>query len=118
MDLQISVRPGRTCTVVQVGGELDMDTTPMLEDALREVVDAGARQVVLDFAGVPFMDSSGLGLLVVSLKRLDDLGGRLCLAQVQAAVRNVMVLSAVDTVLTVYDTVADAESDMPPVPAV
>jgi hypothetical protein len=37
---------------------------------------------------------------------------------VQAAVRNVMVLSAVDTVLTVYDTVADAESDMPPVPAV
>jgi len=66
---------------------------------------------------VTFMDSSGLGLLVVSLKALRDMGGRLCLAQVQKPVRNVLVLSAVDTVLPVYDTVAAAEDDMPPVPA-
>jgi anti-sigma B factor antagonist len=42
----------------------------MLEDFLREVVDAGARRVVLDFAEVTFMDSSGLGLLVDALKLL------------------------------------------------
>jgi anti-sigma B factor antagonist len=117
VDLQMSTRPGRGCTVVRVSGELDMDTRPMLEDLLQEVVDQGARHVVLDFAGVTFMDSSGLGLLVVSLKALRDKGGRLCLAQVQKPVRKVLVLSAVDTVLPVYDTVAAAEDDMPPVPA-
>lgn len=110
----MSARPGRGCTVVRVSGELDMDTRPMLEDFLREVVDAGARRVVLDFAGVPFMDSSGLGLLVETLKRLGDTGGRLCLADAQESVRNVLVLSAVDMVLDVYDTVAAAEDDMPP----
>jgi anti-sigma B factor antagonist len=114
VDLQMSARPGRACTVVRVSGELDVDTSPMLEDCLREVIDAGARRVVLDFAGVTFMDSSGLSLLVLWLKRLGDLGGRLCLADVQKPVRNVLVVSAVDRVLEVYDSVAAAEDDMPP----
>jgi anti-sigma B factor antagonist len=86
----------------------------MLQDFLREVVDGGARHVVLDFAQVTFMDSSGLGLLVDVLKLLRAKGGRLCVAAVQKPVRNVLVLSAVDRVLDVYDTVRAAEDDMPP----
>lgn len=117
MDLHMSARTGRACTVVEVRGEIDRDTRPMLEDLLQEVMDAGARHVVLDLAGVTFMDSSGLSLLVVSLNRLRNSGGRLCLAHVQDPVRNVLVLSAVDTVLDVYDTVEAAEGDMPPVAA-
>jgi anti-sigma B factor antagonist len=89
----------------------------MLQDFLREVVDAGARQVVLDFAQVTFMDSSGLGLLVDAFKLLRAKGGRLCLAAVQKPVRNVLVLSAVDRVLDVYDTVGAAEVHMPPAAA-
>ncbi|MEV6488879.1 STAS domain-containing protein [Actinoplanes sp. NPDC051633] len=113
----MSTRPGRACTVVTVQGEVDVDTVPMLEDVLREAVDAGARHVVLDLAGVTFMDSSGLSLLVMWLKRLDDIGGRLCLAHVQKPVRDVLVLSALDTVLDVYDTVEAAEYHMPPMAA-
>ena len=114
MDLQLSARAGRACAVVEVGGELDMDTVPQLQDVLQEVADGGTRQVVLDFADVTFMDSSGLGLLVDWYKRLRDLNGRLCLAAVRQPVRAVLVLSAVDQVVEVYDTVAAAEADMPP----
>lgn len=115
MELQMSVRPGRGCTVVEVRGEIDMDTVPMLEDFLREVVDAGARHVVLDFAGVTFLDSSGLILLVELLDRLRVRGGRLCLARVREPVRIVLVLSALDKVLDVYETVEAAEDEMPAV---
>ena len=100
--------------MVCVAGELDRDTRDQLQDFLQDVVDGGARQVVLDFAQVTFMDSSGLGLLVHALKGLRAKGGRLCLAAVQEPVRNVLVLSAMDRVLGVYDTVAAAEQDMPP----
>ena len=117
MDLQVSARPGRACTVVVVRGEIDMESMPMLEDQLGEIMDAGARHVVLDFAGVTFMDSSGLSMIVTLLERLSDIGGRLCLAQVREPVRSVLVFSAVDTVLDVYDTVEAAEKDMPPVAA-
>ena len=117
MDLQVSVRAGRECTVAWVSGELDMDTRAKLQDMLRDVVDAGARQVVLDFTEVTFMDSSGLGLLVDGLKALRDRGGRLCLAAVQESVHNVLVLSAVDQVVDIYETVQAAEEDMPPAAA-
>ena len=103
--------------MVQVSGELDMDTRSRLQDFLRGVVDSGARQVVLDLAEVPFVDSSGLGVLVESLKLLHDRGGRLSLAAVQPPVRTVLALSAVDQVLDLYDTVEAAEADVPPAAA-
>ena len=114
MDLELSTRDGRSCTVVWVSGELDMDTGPQLQEVLRKVADGGGRQVVLDLAEVTFMDSSGLGLLVVWFKALRDGGGRLCLAAAQPPVRTVLALSAVDQVVDVYDSVDAAEEDMPP----
>jgi anti-sigma B factor antagonist len=114
VDLQFSAREGRGCTVVWVAGELDRDTRAQLQDFLQDVVDVGARQVVLDFAEVPFMDSSGLGLLVDALKLLRAKGGRLCVAAVQEPVRNLLALSAVDRVVEVYESVEAAEDDMPP----
>ena len=114
MDLLLSVRPGRGCTVLEVHGELDMATSPQLREGLQRLVDAGDRQVVVDLAGVSFMDSSGLGALVVMFKALRAVGGRLCLAAVQPAVRRVLTITSVDRVIDVYDSVPAAEADVPP----
>lgn len=109
MDLSLSTRQGRDCTVVEVAGDLDMGTTPELRECLRAVVDAGARCVVVDLAGVGFMDSSALGALVVVFKQLRDLGGRLSLAAVQRSVRTVFTITSVDRVIDIHDTVQAAE---------
>lgn len=114
MGLQLSARAGRACTVVEVGGQLDMDTGPELNDFLQQVADGGARQVVLDFSDVSFLDSSGLGVLMVWFKELHATGGRLYVAAVQELVAYVLRVSAVDRVLDVYDTVEAAEAAMPP----
>ncbi|MEU4566672.1 STAS domain-containing protein [Micromonospora sp. NPDC023956] len=112
MDL-VSIRPGRGCTVLEVRGELDMATSPQLREGLQRLVDAGDRQVVVDMAGVGFMDSSALGALVVTFKALRDVGGRLSLAAVQPPVRNVLTVTSVDRVIQVYESVRAAEADMP-----
>jgi anti-sigma B factor antagonist len=113
VDVQVSAQVGPACTVVRVSGELDVDTRPRLQGALREALDAGARQIVLDLAEVPFMDSSGPGALVDVLKSLRDRGGRLSLAAVQEPVRSVLALSAVDNLVDLYDSVQAAEANMP-----
>ncbi|MEU4555182.1 STAS domain-containing protein [Micromonospora violae] len=114
MDLLMSVRPGRGCTVLEVRGELDMATSPQLRDGLQRLVDGGDRHIVVDFAGVGFMDSSGLGTLVAMFKALRDVGGRLCLAAVQPAVRSVLAVTSVDRAIDVYDSVPAAEADVRP----
>src|SRR3954469_4644057 len=44
-------------------GNLDMGTAPILEDTLRELVDGGARRVIVDLRGLGFMDSTGITLV-------------------------------------------------------
>lgn len=101
--------------MVEVIGELDMATAPQLRDGLQRPLDDGARNVVVDLAGVAFMDSTALGTLVAVFKTVRDGGGRLCLAAAQAPVRNVLALTSVDRAIKVYDTVEAAEASMPPI---
>jgi len=113
VNLLLSTRSGQGCTVVEVRGDLDMATSPRLRAGLQPLVDAGAGQVVVDLAGVAFMDSSALGALAVTFKALRAGGGRLCLAGPQEPVRGLLRVTSVDQVIDVYDTVAAAEASMP-----
>jgi anti-sigma B factor antagonist len=110
VDLVMSTRPGDGCTVVEVHGDLDMATQPRLRDGLQPLVGSGP--VVVDLAGVEFMDSSALGALVVMFKAVRAGGGRLCLARVREPVRTVLSVTSVDRVIDVYDTVQAAEDSM------
>jgi anti-sigma B factor antagonist len=109
VELSLVVRQGRDCTIVQVGGIVDLSNEQELRACLQQALDDGARCVVLDLAGVPRLDSSGLGAIVSTFKLLQERGGRLCLASVQPAVRNVFLLTSVDRLMGVYDSVEAAE---------
>jgi anti-sigma B factor antagonist len=54
------VIPERARVRVAVVGELDVATVPALERTFCELVESGFDQLVIDLAGVTFMDSSGL----------------------------------------------------------
>ncbi|WP_328340521.1 STAS domain-containing protein [Micromonospora sp. NBC_00421] len=109
----MSTRQEGAGTVLEVAGDLDMSTTPQLRDRLREVVEGGTRVVVVDLTGVGFMDSSGLGALVVAYRDLQQRDGWLGLAGVRRSVRTVFSITSVDQVIGIYDTVRDAEEAAP-----
>jgi anti-anti-sigma factor len=50
--------------VVEFQGELDLYTAPGFGERLHEVIDAGKSQVVVDLSRAPFIDSTGLVVLV------------------------------------------------------
>jgi anti-sigma B factor antagonist len=111
VDVSLTTRPGRGCTVVQVTGALDLATAPELRACLQQAVDGGARIIVLDLAGVRFIDSSALGTMVLTYKDLQLRAGRLCLAAVQPLVLRVLELTSVDSLVSIYDSVEAAEDD-------
>lgn len=55
--------------VLALTGELDLASTPVLERELRAVESAGAKKVLIDLAGVGFMDSTGLQALLRARER-------------------------------------------------
>jgi anti-sigma B factor antagonist len=66
--------------VVAVRGEIDVATSTTLRDELYAVMDGGSKALVVDLSGLGFIDSSGLGVLVGSLKHMRERGGELTLA--------------------------------------
>ena len=74
-------------------GRVDTTTSAALEDAVRRSVDAGARDLLVDLAGVEYISSAGLRVFLVLAKRLRDLRGRLVLCGMTQPVRQVFRLA-------------------------
>jgi anti-sigma B factor antagonist len=74
--MQVVVEDRGRVAVVRPAGDVDIMTCGVL----RESLDALDRDVVVDLSGVPFMDSSGLGVLAMQRRRLEAAGSTLRLA--------------------------------------
>ena len=100
-DFAVTVVPAGGAATIRVTGDLDCHTAPQLRAALAGVVADGVRQVTLDLGGTPFMDSTGLSVLVGGLKRLREHGGDMVVTSPTRATRSLFELTGLDAVLTV-----------------
>lgn len=71
MNIKIEVREQPEVFYVQVGGELDIYTAPELNKVLSPIVSEGAHNLHVDLTDLTYMDSTGLGLFVGTLKDLN-----------------------------------------------
>ncbi len=62
---------------VEVQGTIDVFTSPRLKRSLTDLLDEGFYRIYLNLEGVRDVDSSGLGVLIGTLKRLREHEGRL-----------------------------------------
>ena len=95
--------------VVQVTGEVDVASCGVLRDSLlRIVTDEDFRGLVVNLAGVRFMDSTGIGVLVGVWRRVAATTASLALAAPAPQVQRVLDTAGLTKVLPVYDAEADA----------
>jgi anti-sigma B factor antagonist len=95
------------CVVVTPTGALDVATSPPLHNWLHQCLDEGATLLVLDLSKVEFIDSTALRVLVSVHKRLRESGGFAVVCP-HATIRRIFDLTALDRVLILTDTVAEA----------
>lgn len=106
--LSFSVAQERGYAVVSVAGEIDAGTEQQFRDALTSVLARGVLRVVVDLAGVAFMASAGIGVLMGMRRVLTDEGGSLVLASPHGEVAQVLSMTGADTVIPVAASAADA----------
>jgi anti-sigma B factor antagonist len=105
-------RTENSITVLELSGDLDVSSAPILQTALQEIMDAGGKQVVVELSNVPFMDSSGLGVLVAAHRRMAAIGGTLALANPAPTLQKVFELTRTNRLFKVYGTVAEAVEEL------
>lgn len=101
--------PAGECAVLRIAGEIDVYTAPDLRQQVIHLVDSGTRHIVADLRGVDFLDSTGLGVLVGSLKRLRQRQGSLRLVT-SGRVLQLLVITGLANALALHASVLDAIS--------
>ncbi len=94
--------------VVAVTGEADLYTAPELKERLIEEIDAGATHLVIDLSETNFIDSTALGVLTGTMKRLAPHKGRVSLVINDRSIRKVFEITKLDELFSVYATRGDA----------
>ena len=88
---------------------LDAHIAVNFKTRLSEYVDSGHKRIVLDLSAVEFIDSSGLGAIVSSLKRVGT-DGELVICSLRDAPLSLFKLTRMDRVFNIYPTVEEAMS--------
>ena len=86
---------------LSVRGEVDLTSVPLLRQELQDAEDAASRRIVLDLAGLDFIDSSGLHLLIVAHHRAQSNGHALVLTNVPRQARRLFRLAGIDAGLVI-----------------
>ncbi|MGH2725236.1 MAG: STAS domain-containing protein [Actinomycetota bacterium] len=107
-NLLVESRESGDWSVVEVKGEVDLYTAPQLREELTGLAEGGRTRIVVDLAGVDFLDSTGLGVLIVGLKRCREQDGALALVGPTEPVQKVLSITGLDKVFPIHGSVEQA----------
>lgn len=95
-------------SVISIQGEINAFAENVLMDAYTQASSYGATNIILDFGGLTYMNSSGIGLLVTLLIRANRQKQRLLAAGLSEHYRQIFDLTRLNEAITIYPTEEEA----------
>ncbi len=93
---------------VRITGNLDTQTSTVAQEQLTQLIDNGATKILVDFEDLNYISSTGLGMLLVAVKRLEGTNGQLRICNPNKMVREVFDTSGFSEIFPVYRSQAEA----------
>ena len=97
-------RFGQTTAVVDIKGEVTAACEPVLMSAYEAAGGSATSRLVLNFAGLEYMNSGGIGMLVTLLVRANRQRQQLAAFGLSAHYREIFELTRLDEAITIYDS--------------
>lgn len=94
--------------VLPLQGEIDLHVSPNVAASLKMMIEKKPPQVIVDLAGVSYIDSSGLAALIEGMQNVQQYGGKFVLAGLQEPVRPIFEIARLDQVFQIFPDVDGA----------
>ena len=108
--MEVTTSHRENSTVAVVSGRVDSMSAPDFQNALGAAVDAGGSRLILDCTELSYISSAGLRALLITVKKVDALGGGVCMCTLSGPIREVLEVSGFVRFLKICDSVVDAEA--------
>ena len=110
-EINIKQRQAGDVAILDLDGAVRMgDSANALRGAIRGLVADGNQKILLNLAGVKYIDSSGIGELIANYTTVGRGGGQLKLLNLTEKVQDLLVITKLLTVFDVYEEEAEALS--------
>ena len=96
-------------TLLSLIGELDMWSLPQAKERVGEMIAQNKVKLVLDLEKMNYIDSSGLGFFIGTLKKLKDAGGELMLINLNAYIYHIFKLIQLQHIIQTYESLDEAQ---------
>ena len=106
--MQISVKAAGDVKVLEFEGKLDTQTSPEAQMQLTQLIDGGAKKILVNFEKLDYISSAGLRLLLVAAKQLNTADGELRICCLNEVVREVFDISGFTTIFKVLGSEPEA----------
>ena len=104
-ELEVNERQAGDVTILDMSGAVRIGEGAIaLRDAIRGLADSGKKKILLNLAGVNYVDSSGIGELIANYTTVSRQGGQLKLLNLTDRIQNLLVITKL---LTVFDSYED-----------
>jgi anti-sigma B factor antagonist len=108
-ELEVTERQAGDVTILDMSGAVRMGEGSIeLRNAIRGLVDAGKKKILLNLRNVKNIDSSGIGELIANYTTVSRDGGQLKLLNLTEKIQNLLVITKLLTVFDAYDNEAEA----------
>ena len=102
--MEIERRESSDVVIFDINGEIDLYNAPEIKETIKEEMNNGKVNIIINLDKVSYIDSSGIGVLISSLSNLKKVGGALKLINVYASVRKVFELTKLTSFFDIYDS--------------
>lgn len=110
-ELNIKQRQAGDVSILDLDGQVRMgDSATALRGAIRGLVAGGNKKILLNLAGVKYIDSGGIGELIANYTTVGRGGGQMKLLNLTDKVQDLLVITKLLTVFDVYENEAEALS--------
>jgi len=108
-ELDVKERQAGDVTILDMNGEVRIgEGSIALRDAVRNLSAGGKKKILLNLAGVRYIDSSGIGELIANYTTVSRQGGQLKLLNLTDRIQNLLVITKLLTVFDSYEDEAEA----------
>ena len=107
--MQIEERPNGDVIILDLKGKLTIgEGDELLKDKINSLIQQGQKKLVMNLEGVPYVDSAGLGQIVVAYTTVTKQGGSLKLLNLTERIENLLTITKLLTVFDVFKTEQEA----------
>lgn len=104
--LNIEAQRDSDTVVLRLAGEIDLRTSPELRETLLDLIEQRPARIILDLAGVDYIDSSGVGTIVELKRKAMRNSSKVVLVTLQPRVRSLFEITRLDNF---FDIAADID---------